>query len=91
MDRMAPTILILDLNHVPGTAAAPFSVEVRSADRIPVTTGCFPPAGKLAMPSRRSVDAAHIPCFKVEKITAPIACTAAGTVPTIHFATRPCG
>jgi hypothetical protein len=87
MNRTVPTILILDLNHVPATAAAPFSVEVRSADQIPVTTGCFPSAGMLAMPSRRSVDAAHIPCFKVENITAPIACTAAGTA--LRFISRP--
>ena len=86
MNRTVPTILILDLNHVPATAAAPFSVEVRSADQIPVTTGCFPSAGKLAMPSRRSVDAADIPCFKAENITAAIACTAAGTV--LRFISR---
>jgi hypothetical protein len=80
MNRTVPTILILDLNHVPATAAAPFSVEVRSADQIPVTTGCFPSAGKLAIPSRRCVDAAHIPCFKLENITALFVYTAAGTV-----------
>jgi hypothetical protein len=80
MDRTAPAILILDLNHVPGTAAAPFSVEVRSADQIPVRTGCFPSTGKLAMPP--SVDAADIP----ENITAAIACTAAGTV--LRFISR---
>jgi hypothetical protein len=34
MDRTAPTILPLNLNHVLGTAAAPFSVDVRSADQI---------------------------------------------------------
>jgi hypothetical protein len=67
MDRTAPTFLPLDLNHVLGTAAAPISVDVRSADQISAT-GCFPSAGKVVMPSRRSVDAAHIPCFNVEKI-----------------------
>jgi hypothetical protein len=76
---MAPTILILDLNHVPGTATAPLSVDVRSADQISAD-GCLPSAGKVALPSRRSVDAAHIPYFTVEKNTSPIACTAAGTV-----------
>src|SRR5580704_14493047 len=34
MDRTAPTFLPLDLNQVPGTAAAPISVDVRSADQI---------------------------------------------------------
>ena len=34
MDRTAPTILPLNLNHVLGTDAAPFSVDVRSADQI---------------------------------------------------------
>jgi hypothetical protein len=34
MDRTAPTFLPLDLNHVLGTAAAPMSVDVRSADQI---------------------------------------------------------
>jgi hypothetical protein len=34
MDRTAPTFLLLDLNQVPGTAAAPISVDVRSADQI---------------------------------------------------------
>ncbi len=33
MDRTAPTFLPLDLNHVLGTAAAPFSVDIRSADQ----------------------------------------------------------
>jgi len=39
MDRTAPTILPLNLNHVLGTDAAPFSVDVRSA-RFPLTPGC---------------------------------------------------
>jgi len=34
MDDTDPTILPLDLNHVLGIAAAPFSVDVRSADQI---------------------------------------------------------
>jgi hypothetical protein len=34
MDGTAPTILPLNLNHVLGAAAAPFSVDVRSADQI---------------------------------------------------------
>ncbi len=53
--------------------------------RFPLTTGCFPSAGMVPIPSRRSVDAAYIPCFKVEKITALIA--AAGTV--LRFISRP--
>jgi hypothetical protein len=34
MDGTAPTILPLELHHVLGTAAAPFSVDIRSADHI---------------------------------------------------------
>jgi hypothetical protein len=34
MDRTAPTILPLNLNHVIGTAAARFSIDARSADQI---------------------------------------------------------
>jgi hypothetical protein len=66
--------------------AAAFSVDVRSGDQISAD-GCFPSAGKVALPSRRGADAAHIPCFTVEKITAPIACTAAGTV--LRFISQP--
>ena len=50
-------------------------------------TECFPSAGKVAIPPRRSVDAARILCFKVEMITPLIACTAAGTV--LRFISRP--
>jgi hypothetical protein len=82
-----PTIHPLDLNHVLGTAEAAFSVDVRSADQISPDDRVLSVGSKVPIPSRRSVDAAHIPCFKLEMLTAPIAYTAAGTV--LRFISRP--
>ena len=80
MDRTAPTILPLNLNHVIGTAAARFSVDIRSADQTSADDRILFAAGKVAEPSRRAVDGARIPFFKVEMTTALTACTAVGTV-----------
>jgi hypothetical protein len=82
-----PTIPPLDLNHVLGTAEAAFSVDVRSADQISPDDRVLSVGSKVPIPSRRSVDAAQIPCFKLETLTAPIAYTAAGTV--LRFISRP--
>jgi hypothetical protein len=90
MDRTAPAILTLDLNHVPGTAAAAFSIDVRSADQISAD-GRFPSAGKVALPSRRSADAAHIPCFTVEEDHGADRLHGGRDRSAIYFATRPCG
>ena len=80
MDGTAPTILPLDLNHVLGTAAAPFSVDVRPADQISADDRMLS-GGRIGCgTSTRSVDVAHILCFKVEMITALIAYTAAETI-----------
>jgi hypothetical protein len=38
--------------------------------KFPPTTGYFPAAGNVAVPSRRAVDAARIPFFKVKMTTA---------------------
>ena len=70
MDRTAPTFLPLDLNHVLGTAAARFQSTSGRLIRLPPTTGYFSAAGKVAVPSRRAVDGARIPFFKVEMTTA---------------------
>ena len=75
MDRTAPTIFPLNLNHVLGTAAARlplhgFSPTSGRLIRLPPTTGYFSAAGKVAVPSRRAVDAARIPFFKVKMTTA---------------------
>ena len=69
MDRTAPTIFPLNLNHVLGTAAARFQSDIRSADQTSPTTGYFSAAGSVAVPSRRAVDGARIPFFKVEMTT----------------------
>jgi len=80
MDRTAPTILPLNLNHVIGTAAARFSVDIRSADQTSADDRILFAAGKVAEPSRRAVDGARIPFFKVEMTTALTACSVVGTV-----------
>ena len=70
MDRTAPTIFPLNLNHVLGTAAARFQSISGRLIRLPPTTGYFSTAGKVAVPSRRAVDGARIPFFKVKMTTA---------------------
>ena len=70
MDRTAPTIFPLNLNHVIGTAAARFQSTPGRLIKFPPTTGYFPAAGNVAVPSRRAVDGARIPFFKVKLTTA---------------------
>jgi hypothetical protein len=94
MDRTAPTIFPLNLNHVLGTAAARlplhgFSPTSGRLIRLPPATGYFSAAGKVAVPSRRAVDGARIPFFKVEMTTALTPARRLGRS-AIHFATCPC-
>jgi hypothetical protein len=87
MDRTAPTIVPLDLNHVLGTAAAPLSVDVRSADQISADN-------RMLSVGRKDCDAvktlrrcgAH-PLLQGREDKAPMACTAVGTV--LRFISRP--
>jgi hypothetical protein len=87
MDRTASTFLPLDLNHVLGTAAAPISVDVRSADQISADN-------RMLSVGRKGCDAvktlrrcgAH-PLLQRREDQAPIACTAVGTV--LRFISRP--
>jgi hypothetical protein len=80
MDRTAPTFLPLDLNQVPGTAAAPISVDVRSADQIPADN-------RMLSVGRKGCDAVKAPpsmrrtsLASTSRDQAPIVCTAVGTV-----------
>ena len=71
MDRTAPTFLPLDLNHVLGTAAAPFSVDIRSADQPSADDRILFRGRKGCGTVKTRRRWARIPFFKVEMTTAP--------------------
>src|SRR5258705_1657381 len=70
MDRTAPTIFPLNLNHVLGTAAARFQSDIRSADQTSADNRILFGGRKGCGTVKSAVDGARIPFFKVEMTTA---------------------